>query len=760
MLLAEEQAEKRLYAIERTGRRKYVLCRLGAWVMRQDVERQPSHDVLQPGPQAKRQTLERHEIGQPWWTRAAADTTHCSLLRQSNERAVPKLSLLPTRQNISSVKDAKVQDKSQLTNEANDLPGLHNGPALTLTADEHFQELAKQYLEALYIFKTSLAYFTKGPLSRIRAAFVNPEAPDLPIEELVLFLRNAILTSAVTDKKYREGISGVVKELAVTTLASSDPPAKAKKRKWKFKRDKQGMFSHERDYIEQWWTTEETNGANFNSAEGPDVILQRRTPGLRSRETYLQIVLALEVLALEASLSLLQQAPTHEQSDAEESQHRESQGWGKNDKKSTARKSQDLPALLETLIDKLCIWHSLSAHSPAQKSNGALGKTDTDDNDELRSFCIEVVIPFYMSRIPEHALVVNRKLGGPSAPSPGRRKPGSRRPGEPAVRQPPVRKPRMPLTRVSTDTLNQTSKPVPSLHRAATDSDVLPRIKRESSETSIPPVKQSAPAPAPRKRTSLMHSISLSKREVDLSAMSEANRTKMRKKAEVEEKLKEAITTLKRPNRALAVKEVAESADMSFAKATARSRPPAHSSRARPPPQGVHVAATPRHVRTVKASPDRRTQPWNAQEVREAETSFVPSSSSRLMAQASDLIPPGSTLAVPQTGHRPRRHEAPNVEETPSRGFAKFMPPALAHSPGTLRSPDHTTSSAIVAQTPSKKSFTPRAPSGLSASPDPVRRFEDASSRPRESAGGGDDGGGESIYDALGWEEEGYESLA
>ncbi|KAK4547258.1 hypothetical protein LTR36_000913 [Oleoguttula mirabilis] len=580
-------------------------------------------------------------------------------------------------------------------------------PAAPLTAQDVLQDLAKHYLDALYLSRTSLAYFTKGPLSRARAALVGSVEPGgLQASELVAFLREAILTASVMDKKYRDGIASIVMELPAPGLETPEQPTKAKKkRKWKSKRDKAGFYTEEKDHVGKWWRLDDLTGGACSSAETADTVLKRRTPRLRSRETYLQITLALEVLALESSLLQVDQVqlPTTSglvESQAPETQGDESQALAEG-KKMKTKKLQDLPALLETLIERLCIWHSLESSSPA-KAGGAYGDNNADGGkDELKSFCIEVIIPFYMTRIPQHAATVNKKLGGPSAPTPAKRKSASsRKPGEPAVRQAPDRKPRKPLARVASEALNHGSRAMPSLHRAATDTDaLLAHIKREASETpamlnAIPQAK----LPQPRKRTSLMHSMSFNKqREVDLSANSRTTEEKLRKNAELQGMVQDAITTLKKPNRALAVKEVAENADLSFAKATAtaRIRPTgaggaqrAKLAAAAAAGQGVHVTATPKHGRIIRSTPGRASHAADLQlqKISSSATTHVPSSSARLIAQPSYEAPPSIT-EVPQTGHRPRHSALAGVEETPSRGFAKFMSPGLARLPGTLESP-------------------------------------------------------------------------
>lgn len=65
---------------------------------------------------------------------------------------------------------------------------------------------------------------------------------------------------------------------------------------------------------------------------------------------------------------------------------------------------------------------------------------------------------------------------------------------------------------------------------------------------------------------------SFTQREVDLSAMTKFNEARARKKANVEDELKTAIATLKKPNRGLAVKEVMADAEARHSKQHSKSR--------------------------------------------------------------------------------------------------------------------------------------------------------------------------------------------
>ena len=828
-VLVAREAGGRMFAVERVSWRKYAICRLAEWVKEDDlkvkVDSQGEKLVM---PKKRRceapqdVLVARKDGGQEWWKSAAValPATSVAVAEYDQSMYLPRmLDMRRTTQKSNDIPNAvNPVDPGEL--DAGNHVHLHDSldsvpVAPTPGQQDVFQELAKHYLEALYLSRTSLAYFTKGPLSRARAAATactsqtgaNAES-HMSTVDLIEFLRQSVLTSTIMDKKYRDGITSIINELPVRGIADASPmvPKKKKKRKWKPKRDKAGVFVDEQEFVEKWWVEDDIDSSP--TTETADAVMRKRIARIRNRETFLQIVVCLEILALEASLSVedrkRQEKTTAalESQDAGETQQDETQTVPASEAKPTkTKKKQDLPALLETLLDKLTIWHSLESNSPA-KSRTAANSTDIEqpsESDELHSFCIEVIVPFYISRIPQHANAVNKKLGGPTAPSPVKRKVSSktikdttRKPGEPALRQPPPEKrPRQPLARVSTETDRRTSQQrVPSLHRASTDSDVLlTHIKREASE-SMPPIDlipqaKSTAKPPRNPRPSLISS--LSRREVDLSAMSAASEAKLKKKADVEEKLREAISTLKKPNRAAAVREVAESADASFAKALAKGSGRLQRGRTAAAATGVgtreekawSIAATPsRHGRAanvVKGTPyhgQTAAHPHAADAL--PSSTLVPSTSARLKDERHyhhDHPQPASTPAIPVTGHRPRFHELQShrgstgstashaIEETPSRGFARFMPAGLAREPGTLESPI-ASRKVDAQQTPSKSTGAGWVGCATTPLPRVTRPLVEASPNPMGAKGGVKTETGKSIYETLGWDDEGgFEEL-
>ncbi|KAF2171425.1 hypothetical protein M409DRAFT_63702 [Zasmidium cellare ATCC 36951] len=759
ILIVEDQLERRMYAVERVQQRRYALCRLGEMVKMEDlmgreaVTRQP---VQAP---RKRRAVEGVEGGTPWWANAGieADVNHAVVAKDG----MPKLSMLrkqgqvplaepePTR--AADVGVSRAADESRYE----DITSTTFGPA---AAQDPLEELAKTYLDTLYLSRTPVAYFVKGPLARARAAFASQPA------ELVAFLRTAVLSVNVTDKKYRNGMFDHIKELPSRESPQDRP--KKRKRKWKPKRDRHGFFVDEKDYLEQWWIGDDEDRTALDSAEKIDAVIRRRSQRIRSRETFLQVVLILEILALEASGVKSATASTA----AAETQNLDTQAEESHvvpdEKKPKKKKDVDLSALLDNLLDRLVIWYSIASGSPAKSMDNVDDKEEA--NDDLKSFASEVIIPFFSARIHERANAASKKLGGPTQPHPSKSKASApRRPGEPAVRQPPSKRPRKPLERVSSDALNRAGKRHPSLHRAATDSDVLSTmIKRENSETppldNIPMSRQKSQQNGVRKRPSLLES--LARREVDLSAMSQATEAKLKKKAELEGKVRDAIDTLKKPNRSRAVEEHAKTTDESFAKAIAKGK--SNGQRKTTDKNPVAVTATPRHVKATPAH-SRHLYQGPAHFPSSGSVSMVPGTSARQLAVPDQI--PNSTFAVPQTGHRPR-HGASLVDGTPSRGFAKFMPTTLSRTPATLLESPTATRRPQMLSTPAKISRMPSLVEppltnvpGSSLKGKTYSRSKNAAVYPSTTDRREDSGialnGDAALYNALGWDDDEYEEL-
>ena len=113
---------------------------------------------------------------------------------------------------------------------------------------------------------------------------------------------------------------------------------------------------------------------------------------------------------------------------------------------------------------------------------------------------------------------------------------------------------------------------MPSLRHSNTDSAIISGLKSELSEIPLERIPRKLSQPAVPRRTSALDKMRIRQREVDFDAMSQVQEARKKKQAEVEEKIKEAIHTLKRPNRSLAVKEVADASEQRRLMAQARAK--------------------------------------------------------------------------------------------------------------------------------------------------------------------------------------------
>lgn len=653
MLIVQKEKDKHgpLCAVEKVKKGVYALCRLADWVKVDGIQGL----LAVPAVSHTKAHNEKADgsSSNAWWGNAVISVSAHAALPPIPSRKAPRLSICRSSQPQSTENLAAATVSIPPAGQPEHLP--ENDTTVT-SADDVYSRFITQYLETLYLSKTPLAFFAKGPVSRARAAFTSQLIDSAGFPDLVTFLRALILPSSAADKKYRDKLPDILKNLTPQGLEDSVP--QKKRRKKKLRPDKYGMLPDEEDHFAKWWHADDAHVQNDENAEQ---CLKRRSAQLRTRETFMQVILILEVLSVEASPEYKDQTSAtkdESQAPAEESQ---------KVTKSKAKKADDLLVSLELLLDKLGIWHSLDS--------GMLTDTDKQDGksketpNELRNFCVEVIIPFYLSRIPEHASTVNKKLGGPSTSS-NKPKASSRRPGEPESRPRSDKKPRNPLSRVASEANHQSSKPTRTLARSSTDSLVVPGLKREASEISLTqiPSRESTPAAAQFRRSA---SDRMRVREVDFTAIQRTNDAKLKKRQEVEEKLKEAITALKRPNRAQAGREISDVSEQRRLMAQGRSR--TSQSQAQRKSQTVHVAATPkgghRSHDAIAATPHHIPAPsFVRSHVQSSGASLIPSSS---MKPPASIFHSRTETAVPQTGHRPRHT---TIEETPSRGNARFAP--------------------------------------------------------------------------------------
>ncbi|KAF2154584.1 hypothetical protein K461DRAFT_311018 [Myriangium duriaei CBS 260.36] len=637
-----------LYAIEKIKDTHYVLCRLASHITLDTIRSLPKTIALS----AQR----ANSVSASNWRDAAA-IQELPYFKSQSARKAPRLSMAAAAtasasedagrliQNVAPENSIREQEKEDIGREAE--------PALA--AEDHdedpriaFAAFIQQYLDILYKSRISVAYFAKAHLSRLRAvrSFSNEDGK----RKLIEFLEGIILSSTSADKKYKkiwpEKLQDIGPGLSAEVLNNESKNAKRTKRtKPKLKPNKQGLlYDEEASFLHWWFHGDDSQLPN----ESLDQRFKRRSLFLRTREAFLQIIVMLEVLSLQASQT---------SSTTTTKQH------------SSTVKSKDHSLALELLLDKLSIWHSLE--------HGGLLGTSSDEKpddakkapDQLRNFCVEVVIPFYMSRISEQASIVNKKLGGPTAPSPaGRRK------SNPLDAARSVNPRRETGQRAQAEKQSQAKRSTATLSRSATDSQLIPGLKKEPSEVSFDSIPLATTANKSNvRRSNVLDKMKMRSREVDFDALSQAQEQRRKKQAEVDSKLKEAISALKKPNRALAGREMADVAEQRERMAQAREK--ALKSQKTRQRSAVQVDATPKHsrIRTdIAVTPQARRQSEQVVHASASTVAMIPSSGVRQRSAERDQ----QESSIPQTGHR-ERHQA--VHLTPVRAI-KFAMPAIQES--------------------------------------------------------------------------------
>jgi DNA replication regulator SLD3 len=673
VLVARYDAKRTLYAIERVYSRVYSICKLASWLKEKEVADlwDPSNLATVPSNSEVDSTFAATE---EWWRHAIMDmqpteppkkSVRLSMMRRKPE---PK----PTRSEIPPRNDSAAPTDTSASGPVFD--GNIEEPTLQVpTCQEQLDSLVQQYLDAVYLSKTPLAYFAKGPITRIRNAFTSAEEGSPPTHQLVTCLRSMLLSPKASEKKYYEKLPATIKALPPGSFSDEDIAAvlgKPKKIKKKLKLSREGVYPHEEVMARKWWFSD-MPGGDTRGEETLEQHIKRRIGELRVRETLAQLILMLEIVALEALSTY--KPPLEEEHCVDEAQP---QVESRTKSKKRKKKLNDIALQLDLLLDRLCIWHATEEAGildydtkPTQQYDDQDGHGKSGASDRLRSFCIEVIIPFYMNRLPEQALMINKKLGGPAHNSPPKRKAmkpptTSRKSGEP--KEPEQKKSRRSLARVATENLGRSTKSAtPSLARSVTDSALLQSIKREGSEVPLSAIPFQR-SPSKSARRSMSHFRHLEGRELDLTTPSAAVSAKLKQKQRVEEDLKEAITALKKPNRGLIAGGYVDDIEK-------RSLGPTKRSRKQPNPvrqevKDVQVTATPRVGRrtrdVVEQTPHHHyhiSNPFTRLATVErppVSDFFIPSSGAR------------SASVVPGTVHRSataRTIAHSSIAETPSK---------------------------------------------------------------------------------------------
>lgn len=528
-----------------------------------------------------------------------------------------------------------------------------------------YERLRNQYFDHLYASKTSLAFYVKGPLSRARAHVRIAKDSAASILELTDHYRQSILPTIKIDLKFKESLSKVVNDLSADD--DGGEPQKKKSGKKRSKLGKDSLWPDEEEFVRKWWVGREvTAGLSATSNHGEE--LRKRIAELRTRETKMQLLLILEVMLLELASARLSENPVLLDPDVKlESIEVDPTSIIAKTPSKQSKKKRDFSGELDTMVDRLCIWHTISFEDVAgdgKKDAGAKAKP----NDTLRDFCKDVLIPFYSVKLPDQIKSLSRKLGG-SGISPQRPKLHARSsqisrsksftastsraiPGKPVAKR--------TLERVLSEDQTHRHASPPVLSRASIGpmKPIIPSLQREPSER-------------PNSRSGMLsRAVSFSNREVDLVADSKAHEVKRRKLdrlAEQKRELDAAIAALKKPNRGTVARAFMDEAEQRQAQGAA---------------QLVQIAATPR-TRRVR---DRET----------FEPDLPPMPSTMTARSHETMIPSSSVkprFGLPSSSNNPRsstmkRALLTAIHETPSRGLDRKTSNPLALPPQDSRNND------------------------------------------------------------------------
>ncbi|KAF4978296.1 hypothetical protein FZEAL_5307 [Fusarium zealandicum] len=693
VLLARKESSRAVYALERQDTGLYVVCRLGSWV---DLEVLAEHasavcrERIRPAirPESRSQgapsATTTPQLHKDQKTKRAAIEAIQSLVRKRPRSQ--SVSTIAGSERYEARSEATIPVETQLPSpllkqeEFADVPRegtvqvpLVSEPTLinpneTLsqpTADDIFETLKTQYFDSLYKSMGSLAYFAKGPLSRARSAFHLDLESNLDMGDLIEFLKGLVLTTVQIDKKYRETIPELIAKMKAV-IDSSEEGRKRKRRAKKMKIGRDGLYPYEEDHVRKWWIA---NKPELQEDE-TDVSFQQiksLTTMLRTRETQMQMILILEILAL---------TPLKPAEDAEESQlptlpgAAESQGDAAPHS-AKKRNKHNLPVLVDVHADRLTIWQSTASDEQLLLEDSQVGQTldgqpqQKGSSEPLKDFCVDIIVPFFSHRLPELCDSINRKLGGPVIVKPPRprtlKRSSSKRDQKPGAvtKRHASGQPTRTLQRALSTEQNSRR----SVSRGPSN---MIALMRSATSTALPGIKREASDPAAMKSALKAEPDLLNRRSGPLSrssSMSNLQDAKASKKAQVEEELKDAISSLRKPNRVVVSKAMVEATERraSVGLSARKVRKPGRSS------LGTSV---------VKATPANNR----------FKDMFAPKSESAVdlpLMSTEEVIPPSSIASrIPSTGlrggHRDafRQSPTPNLErigDTPTKAGSSFI---------------------------------------------------------------------------------------
>ncbi|KAI1657079.1 DNA replication regulator SLD3-domain-containing protein [Daldinia decipiens] len=705
VLIARLESDKTLYVLERQTDGLYSLCQFGSWVDLRELRRLATVSCTQLI-EKRTNTFMNSNTSYPLTTphlhhetkkrRLAIEAIQSLVKKPARSRSVsttsqlipPVRPLTPGQDNDESQPEiAQIsleslfteKPKSQTQSQIPRAPTV--GQLMTTpTAEGIFDNIRNQYLESLYHSMGSLAYFAKGPLSRARAAFHLDCDSNLDMNDLVDFLKSLVMTTTQIDKKYRETIPDLISKMK-PIFQDSDVEqgnAKTKKRKTrKMKLGKNGLYPMEHEYIQKWWSArkpEFKDDEAMTTTEPPETKLQ--VAWLRSRETQLQMIIILEILALEP----LVPSQSNQDSQLPGLPLEELPAEAPKDNSTKKRNRHNLPSLVDVHADRLCIWQSTaldgvklpddaqaSAQLETQKSSRAT-------SDPLKDFCVDIIVPFFSARLPEKCDSINRKLGGPVMMPPSTSKSRNPENSEPVVKS---------KSKSSSATKRPTSKSSKTLESVLSKETEKHRRSMSRGPSGVIALMRSASTSMLKREASEPLSISNIPKADSITSKDNTSRApalvpikrrlegeRAKKDALVKAELHDAISALRRPNRDVIGKAMAEAderrAITSLSQLKKSRKPTQHK-----PPDVVKATPIGKRFKDVLGT-SASNQPSHSRITGPAEPSSTPSSS-----------------LIPSSAPRKRTHEAAfaldKFQTSPRSRTSADQVQATPARPSTLR---------------------------------------------------------------------------
>ncbi|OTB05520.1 hypothetical protein M426DRAFT_319793 [Hypoxylon sp. CI-4A] len=727
LLIARLESDRTVYALERQANGRYTLCHFGSWVNLQElqelavvslarlIEKRPKSAAESQSPiplttpqlyhdnKKKKLAIEAIQslVKKPVRARSVSTPSQLNLSTPGLDNTDSQPDTIDVSRSIVGSETHESQPTNQLV-QASGIDDLPDAP----TAEAIFDIIRSQYLESLYHSMGSLAYFAKGPLSRARGAFHLDIDSNLEMGDLVEFLKSLVLTTAQIDRKYRETIPDIISKMkSIFQDSDAEQEAKAKKRKSKkMKLGRDSLYPMEDERVRKWWNARKPE---FKEDEGMTTVEPQETKlhvaWLRSRETQLQMIIILEILALE---------PLLVPKDDKDSQLPGLSGEEETSEKPKVvmpkkRNKHNLPSLVDIHADRLCIWQSTALDEvklpESQTGQGPETQKSGATSDPLKDFCVDIIVPFFSARLSEKCDSINRKLGGPVMMPPPR--PRQKKPEKPEPTPKSKSKSSSSTKRTSSSkpaTLEKVLSKETEKHRRSISRGPSGAIALMRS-ASTPMLKRETSEPLSLSNIPKADSVTSQKamRPPVLGAIKRRPEDKVQKEALAQAELRDAITAIRRPNRDVVGKAMAESAERraitSLSQLKKSRKPTQH-----PRPSDV-VKATPigNRFRDVFGS-NAHSQPMRSLSFSGTRTNGTPSSS-----------------LIPSSAPRKRSHETAftldkspsitqsatsrSIEATPSR------PSSLKHSflsaPNMNDDEDVLASSPIMSRKSSSMSF-------------------------------------------------------